>query len=294
MEQSRQFQPRIVRDLTRVPRPAADEVLDLIDELLPAIHEVASGPKSEILLLEQEFEPVEMPRPAVEKPTEPFLLVSVDQQIGQSRQAGSPLQRQLAAARKLADAARAGEDRSRITLYRAIGCAYDFSLAAIKEREGFAKLLGNAGLTMQDRAPMTPVVKLVFGADYDKTRLTEYATALAHAHRLALGSGAFEQFLLAAPGGLKGIVQAERALRRHETGTQPRIAATGPAAALARKLRLMPTIDIGSLSAEGDEFVLILARRDPVTGVSMIGEVPADIPLLEKAARRLVASDKVI
>lgn len=290
MELSRQFQPRTVRDLTAAQLPVADDVLDLIDELVPPLHE-AFGAKSDILLLEQEFEPAEMPRPAVEEPAEPFLLVSVDRHIGPPRQAVSPLQRQLIAARKLANAARIGEDRSRIALYRAIGCAYDFSLAAMKEREGFAQLLGNAGLTMQDRAPMTPVVKLVFGADYDKTRLTEYATVLAHAHRLGLGSGAFEQFLLTAPGGLKGVVQAERALRRPDTGKAARPAATGPAPALARKLRGMPTADFGTLPADGDEFVLILARRDPATGVSMIGEVPADIPLLEKAARRLVAKD---
>ena len=38
----------------------------------------------------------------------------------------------------------------------------------------------------QARAPMTPIVKLVFGADYDKTRLTEFAAALSYAEREAV------------------------------------------------------------------------------------------------------------
>ena len=51
------------------------------------------------------------------------------------------------------------------------------------------KLIADAGLVVQERAPMTPVVKLVFGPDYDKTRLTEYAAVLSHAHRLELEQG---------------------------------------------------------------------------------------------------------
>lgn len=275
--------------MTALQRPPKDDVLELIDELLPPVYEDASSAKSEILLLEQEFEPAEMPRSAEDEQTEPFLLVSVDRHMAQPRQAGSPLQRQLAAARKLADAARAGEDRSRAALYRAISCAYDFSLTAMKEPDGFAQLLEKAGLKMQDRAPITPLIKLVFGADYDKTRLTEYATAIAHAHRLGLPRGAFDQHLHTASGGLKGVVQAERALRRPDTAKAVRLTATGPTPALARKLRGLPTSEFSSLPADGDEFVLILARRDPVTGVSMIGEVQGDRPLLEKAARRLIA-----
>ena len=56
----------------------------------------------------------------------------------------------------------------------------------------FEKVLANS-VPLMASAPMTPVVKLVFGADYDKTRLTEYATALTHAQRIGLGRG-FEGF----------------------------------------------------------------------------------------------------
>ncbi|MEO6041151.1 MAG: hypothetical protein ABIP41_04555, partial [Croceibacterium sp.] len=100
----------------------------------------------------------------------------------------------LAAAREMAAAARSSEDRTRGALYKAIGRAYDFSLAASGAGDQFASLLGEAGLAMQDRAPMTPVVKLVFGADYDKTRLTEFASALSFATREDVDFGGFEAF----------------------------------------------------------------------------------------------------
>ena len=42
---------------------------------------------------------------------------------------------------------------------------------------------------------MTPVAKLVFGADYDKTRLTEFAAALSYGRRQAVPAGGFESFV---------------------------------------------------------------------------------------------------
>jgi hypothetical protein len=41
----------------------------------------------------------------------------------------------------------------------------------------YAEILEDRALKAQARAPMTPVVKLIFGADYDKARLTEFAAA---------------------------------------------------------------------------------------------------------------------
>ncbi len=193
----------------------------------------------------------------------------------------------LAAARELAQAASNSEDRTRSALYGAIGRAYDFSLAAADAPGEFDELLGDAGLTMQDRAPMTPVVKLVFGADYDKTRLTEYAAALTHAHRLGLPRGALGEFLSEAEGGLKGVVKAERRLRKEEAGkaVEP---ADAPRQALARKLRALPPQDFAAIPAEGNEFALVIIRRTEEGEVIVLGEVPDDVALLERAARRLV------
>jgi len=193
----------------------------------------------------------------------------------------------LALARELAEIARSSEDRSRSALYEAIGRAYDFSLAAAAEPDEFAELAEASGLTMQERAPMTPVVKLVFGADYDKTRLTEYAAALTHAHRLGLERGALGVFLAQADGGLKGVVQAERRLRRAETG-KPATRNEEPRARIARKLRKIAPVGFDALPAEGREFGLVMIRRLPGGEVGVLGEVSEDAGLIERAARKLV------
>ncbi len=193
----------------------------------------------------------------------------------------------LASARELALAAQGSEDRTRQTLYDAIGRAYDFSLAATQAPDEFTELVADSGLTVQDRAPMTPVVKLVFGGDYDKTRLTEYASALSHAHRLGLGRGSLAGFLAAAQGGLKGVVTAERRLRREESGKAQEVRDT-PRESLARKLRRLETTPLDEVSGEGHEFTLLVARRLPSGEVVLLGEVADDVALLERAARTLL------
>ena len=193
----------------------------------------------------------------------------------------------LASARELAEAARGSEDRTRQALYAAIGRAYDFSLAAVEAPEEFNELVADYGLTVQDRAPMTPVVKLVFGADYDKTRLTEYATALSHAHRVGVARGSLGQYLASAPGGLKGIVNEERRAKKAEAGVDEVVRDT-PREALARKLRKLEAYPLESVPAEGSEFTLLVARRLPSGEVVLLGEVGDDVPLLERAARKLL------
>ena len=42
---------------------------------------------------------------------------------------------------------------------------------------------------------MTPVVKLIFGAGYDKTRITEFAAALDYAHRNIVAQGSLADLL---------------------------------------------------------------------------------------------------
>jgi hypothetical protein len=193
----------------------------------------------------------------------------------------------LAAARQLAQNARASEDRSRQALYAAVGRAYDVSLAALDAPREFAELVEESGLTMQDRAPMTPVVKLVFGPDYDKTRLTEYAAVLSHAHRLGLERGALADYLGHAEGGLKGVVKAERRLRREEAGeiaeTERRVREE-----LAQKLRELEALTLGALEGEGPEFALVMVRRDETGSLAVLGEIGEDVPMIERAAKKLL------
>ena len=102
---------------------------------------------------------------------------------------------------------------------------------------------------------MTPIVKLVFGIDYDKARLTEFAAALANAERNAVDFGCFQDFLDAADGGLKGLVAAERKARR------PAEAAGDKGEAGRAALRAAAAIALGEL-ATNEEFALVITRRN--------------------------------
>jgi hypothetical protein len=192
----------------------------------------------------------------------------------------------LAAARELARAADSTEDRSRNALYAAVSRAYDFSLAAQAAPEDYAELIAESGLTVQDRAPMTPVVKLVFGHDYDKTRLTEYAAVLTHAHRLQLERGSLSRFLGEVEGGVKAVVKAERRLRREEQG-KPVEDAAAVREALAQQLRALDAISLEHLDGAGPEFALVLIRRDEIGCAEILAEVPEDLAQIERAARKL-------
>ncbi|NVE95326.1 PAS domain-containing protein [Altererythrobacter lutimaris] len=193
----------------------------------------------------------------------------------------------LASARELAETARTCEDRSRSALYAAVGRAYDVSLAAQDAPEEYAELIADNGLSVQERAPMTPVVKLVFGAEYDKTRLTEYAAVLSHAHRVGIERGELASFLNEAEGGLKGVVSEERRIRKEEAGKTVE-AKDAVRSALAKKLRKLDAIDLDDLAGEGSEFGLVMIRRKEDGEVELIGEIAKDIPLIERAARKLL------
>ena len=193
----------------------------------------------------------------------------------------------LASARELAQAALTTEDRSRKTLYAAVSQAYDFSLEAVDDPDGYQEIIADNGLTMQDRAPMTPIVKLVFGAEYDKTRLTEYAAVLTHAHRVGVERGSLASWLREADGGLKGVVQAERRARREEQG-KPVEEVRGVRAALAKKLRALDPVDLAAVADGESEFALVMVRRLSDGSLAILGEVPEDIALIEKAARKLL------
>jgi hypothetical protein len=123
-------------------------------------------------------------------------------------------------------------------------------------------------------------VKLVFGADYDKTRLTEFAAALAHGRRLCLGAGMLRPFLERYDGGLKGVVIAERHERR--PALQPDMA---EAARVAMR-RAVPRaiVDMGEV---GGEFVLLMARREADGSVAVLAPVPSDSALLDRALRKM-------
>jgi hypothetical protein len=187
----------------------------------------------------------------------------------------------LDAARASALAVGSNESRSRAALYRALARAYDFARAAADDPASYAELLEDAGLKAQARAPMTPVVKLVFGADYDKTRVTEFAAVLSHAERHQIDAAGLPPFIESYKGGIKGVVAAERALRRpaHKPDAWE---------AIATELRRRPPlahVEIGDIDGE---FVVLLARKAKDGGFDVVA-VDGDKVLTDRAGRRAAA-----
>ncbi|MEA3015662.1 MAG: hypothetical protein QOI38_384 [Sphingomonadales bacterium] len=188
----------------------------------------------------------------------------------------------LSHARQSAEAARSADHRSRGALYRALGDAYDFALAAEAEPADYAELLDDAAIKAQARAPMTPVVKLVFGADYDKTRLAEFAAALSWARREDLPQGSFAATLEAEPGGLKAIVRAERQAKRPEPKPDPIEEARA-------RLREAGPLGFVDLAVEGEgEFVLFVARREADGRIALVASLD-DPATVDRAVRKAAA-----
>ena len=183
----------------------------------------------------------------------------------------------LSAARETAEAVKSADGRSRAALYRALALAYDFAVAAQQDPDDYAELLEESGMKAQARAPMTPIVKLVFGIDYDKTRLTEFAAALAYAQRQAIALGGFLPFVEAQTGGLKALVAAERQARRPE----PKPDTRGDAA--REKLRAAAPLSLDALPG-AEEFSLVLTRRS-ADGRSEAVAIVDDEALVERAIR---------
>lgn len=195
---------------------------------------------------------------------------------------GASLADRLRLARQCADSARDADQRTRDALYQAIGRAHDFALVAADNPSDYAELLTEAGLTVQQRAPFTPLVKLIFGAGYDKTRLTEFATALQFAHRNVVPMGGFSDILSTYDGGLKAIVAAERRAKKIAAGGQPAASVRDP----RTRLRAARKRDLSEFAGAGEEFVLLVARRDVDGNVDIVGVVQSDAALTEKALRK--------
>jgi hypothetical protein len=185
----------------------------------------------------------------------------------------------LWAARETAESVKSGEGRTRAALYKALSLAYDFAIAAEANPEEYSELLEESGVKAQARAPMTPIVKLVFGIDYDKARLTEFAAALSFAQRQDLPAGEFQSFVEKQAGGLKALVAAERQARRPDTKPDTK------SDAARAKLRAAPTISLADVPAE-KEFAILVTRRGVEGRHEPVGLVD-DPALVERAIRRL-------
>ena len=198
---------------------------------------------------------------------EPVVEVEADDLPGKLRQA-----------RELASAATAADTRSRAALYRALGRAHDFGLAADADQASYEELLTDAGVTVQDRAPMTAVAKLVFGADYDKARLTEFAAVLSHARRHDVGAGALTGVLESVDGGIKAVVAAERAARNP---ARPQV--RDPLADIAERL-VLASVEFAT-GLEPGELVVLLGRTTAAGMLDIVASVANDRGLAERTLK---------
>lgn len=175
----------------------------------------------------------------------------------------------LAIARDGAARVRISEARSHAALYRAVSLSYDFALVAQVRPDDYAELLHDYGIKAQTRSPMTAVIKLVFGATYDKTRITEYATALDHAMIARLGVGTLAAYLSAYAGGLKALVRDERAARRSQAPARPdrrQVARDTVKAATA--------LDPVAVATDADGLAVVIARREADGTLAIVAALP--------------------
>ena len=189
---------------------------------------------------------------------------------------------QLTRAQQSAAAVRAADTRTRTTLYRALSIAHTFAAAADADPVAYVTLLDMAGIAVQTRAPMTPIVKLVFGVDHDKTRLTEYAAVLSYARRIGIAAGTLRGFLDTFEGGVKGVVKAERLARAPLAKAKP-----DPVTMLAERPTLA-SVTLETTSGDGDYVVLLARVRDGET-LDIVASMAGDNALTERAMRSATA-----
>jgi hypothetical protein len=212
--------------------------------------------------------------------------------LSQSFESG--LAKSLRECRDLASTWRAEETKSRTVLYETLERAYQFQFEALEDVHGYEDLCAKAGVNFQSRAPFTPVIKLVFGAEYDKTRISEYAACLSYAKRNNQEPGTLRALLEATEGGIKGCVKAERAARREERSKGPDN--LSKAKDLLRELN--PLMDMFAGGSASEEFVLLLARREPADSnrlhvLCALEEKPSVIePIIKRAAKALKSTAK--
>jgi hypothetical protein len=193
---------------------------------------------------------------------------------------------QLANAREAAENIKTADSRSRSALYEALGASLEFHTQATADPAAYAVLLDDAGLVLQDRAPFTPTVKMIFGVDHDKTRLTEYAAALSYAHREAIQPSAFSNYLETFPGGLKGIVYAERAQRAAAQGNR-RVDRAADARIALHMATPKATIMTPGVAVDADGFVLLIGRANPDGSIDIVAAAPPHAPTLDTVLRQL-------
>ena len=180
------------------PAPEAEPFAEVIAAAAP--DEAPAADPEELAETAVTDEAVTQP-PAEEAPIEP----SADQPAPAME---GLLQTKLADVRAKADEARQAKLRANAALYEGLSAAYDFALDAEEAPEEYLRLVEGAGLKIQLRAPMRPVVKLAFNGLCDDATIGQLEAVLAWALDNELPRGSLIERIEAA-GGIAPILQGE-------------------------------------------------------------------------------------
>ncbi len=218
--------------------------------------------------------------PAASDDDEPFELSAdlIDESWANAADPDAELADHLAAARDAVGIALTAEGRGRQALYRAIGLAHAFALLAQVRRDDYLELLADAGLAENAKSPTASLVRLVFGADYDKTRMAEFARAIDHAVATGVAPGAFSDVLGSLPGGLKGYVAQARAAARGDAAPSPVRRATRSRNRLARKAPMAPD----ALDFDESQLAIAVMRRAEDGSIEVVAGLSAGDRLAER------------
>lgn len=164
----------------------------------------------------------------------------------------------------------------------AIVHAWGFACVAEEAPEDYAELLEDAGIAPSLRAPMTPLLHLVFGADCDKAVIAGYTALFNHAAEHDIAPHLLGDYIAQQPGGLDGLVTRLTLAKRSidAFGAPQRKKASNP-------LDHAPAIATVALSGDdGDSaYAVLIARRNPDGSHAIIATVPEEDSAYKRALK---------
>ncbi|WP_417623929.1 hypothetical protein [Paremcibacter congregatus] len=200
------------------------------------------------------------------------------------------LREELEKCRSLVQGQSPADLRSRKALYETLGAVLDFHHLCQNNIDSYRQLLAEEDLRAQKRAPFTPALKLCFGRDYDKTRLTEYAATLSYAQKHNLTGVDLPEFLENFPGGIKGCVQAERQ-GRHDGNNTPTALSDEESKKIIQNMPPLASFDVliddDTGNEEGNDLCLVLTRREG-TRMDVVKILPQDKKILGPIIKKLI------
>ena len=176
----------------------------------------------------------------------------------------------LAEARANAEDSVSLRSQSDTTLHDALAHAWGLAHAAEDAPEDFAEMLQDAGIAPSLRAPMTTVIRLVFGADYDKARVADYAAILDHAAKEDIAPHLLAAHLAHYPGGVDGLATTVKAQKRPAPISPTRkkgLAALYAAAPVA-------SVQLPEGAEREAEFVVLVGRREADGSHTIVAVLP--------------------